>query len=108
MRENVASVLKQRRLGTPGGTTDFHIQQWRRYSISTCTSSRDNYKVSVWLTTGVPRHSKLCKFEIICYSVTCTCLSTLVNRTIFNYCIGRRMRRNCIRIFDPPDILTSG
>ena len=38
---------------TLGGTIDFHIQQRRRYHTSICTTSMDNYKVSLWLTTGI-------------------------------------------------------
>ena len=56
MRENVARILKQHRFGTLGGTINFHVQQWRKYNISTCTSSRDNYKVSVWLATGIRKY----------------------------------------------------
>ena len=56
MRENVTSILKQLLLRTLGGMIDFHIQKWRRYNTSTCTSSRDNYKVSVWLATGIIKY----------------------------------------------------
>ena len=69
--ENFASILK---LETLGGTTDFHIQQWRRYASSTFKSIWDNYKISVWLLTGIRlyilnfRHGKVWKFEIVCYS----------------------------------------
>ena len=55
MRENVACILKQRRLRTIGGRIDFHLQQWRKYHTSTCTSCRDMYKVCLWLATGVKK-----------------------------------------------------
>ena len=51
MRENLASILKQsvptrnpwRHDRFPNNTVE------KEYHTSTCTSSRDNYKVSVWL-----------------------------------------------------------
>ena len=77
MRENVASILKQCGPGTLGGTIDLHIQQWKKYRTSTCTSIRDNFKVYVWLATGIRngKHSMLylayrkrCMFEHVCES----------------------------------------
>ena len=50
---NRTSILKQQRLVPLGGTIYFHIQQCIRYNTSRCTTRRNNYKVSVWLTTGI-------------------------------------------------------
>ena len=39
------------------------------YTTSTWINSRDNYKVSVWLATGIiSRHGRLWKFERVRYS----------------------------------------
>ena len=105
MRENAFSIIKQRRpvtLGGTIGTIDFHIQQCKRYHSS--RNSRDSYKVCGWLATGIRKFLDTANYGSSRQNHTCTqcysrpiesiaCLSTFVNRAIFQL-LRRRMRRH--------------
>ena len=65
IRENAVSIIKQCRLVTLVGTINFHIQQCKRYHTSRCTTSRDNYKVSVWLATGIRKFLDTASYGIL-------------------------------------------
>ena len=93
MRKNADSFLKQRRLVTPRGTIDFHIQQWRKYTTSTCISSRDNYEVCVWLATGIMHFLDTASYGssryIVCYSRRIAC-SASVRIYVYTCCVFER------------------